>query len=70
MRRNVEFMEQARQTEAGAVGPESEEVLVSDIRGNMTPAQMVEQKLRALLRGSTLTFSRASDLGDLRRVRA
>ncbi len=28
----------------------SEEVLISDARGRMTPAQFVEQKLRAVLR--------------------
>ena len=69
MRRNSEFPEEVRPTEFGTPRSGAEEVLVSDIRGSMTPAQMVEQKLRALLRGSTLTFSRAGERGEMRRVR-
>jgi hypothetical protein len=35
-----------------ATGVEPDEILVADVRGGLTPAQMVEQKLLALLGGS------------------
>ena len=39
--------EQLGQAEATTVAGDAEDVLVSDARGDLTPAQMVEQKLRA-----------------------
>jgi len=38
-----------RSEEALAIPTEPDEVLVADVRGAMTPSQMVEQKLLALL---------------------
>jgi len=52
------------QTAATRVEPD--EVLVADARGGLTPAQMVEQKLQALLGGSYrgLFCSATERLGD------
>jgi hypothetical protein len=45
-----------------------EETLVRDVRADMTPAQMVEGKLIALLRSSDAgIFIGSSDLGDMER---
>lgn len=38
-------------------GPAQEEMLVVDVRGNLTPAQMVERKLLGLLRGAPMPVS-------------
>jgi hypothetical protein len=46
-----------------------EEVLVSDARGELTPAQMVEQKLMALLWGDPVDLPIASEVEDIRRAR-
>ncbi len=36
----------------------ADEALVSDVRGSLTPAQMVERKLVSLLKGTPLPMSR------------
>jgi hypothetical protein len=38
-------------SDAEEAGADLEEALVPDVRGGLTPAQMVERKLRALLHG-------------------
>jgi hypothetical protein len=43
----------------------SEEALVCDARAGMTPAQMVEQKLLALLKGGPLLVSQTQSCSDL-----
>jgi hypothetical protein len=45
-----------QQPETPAAAPE--EVLVSDARGALTPAEMVERKLAALLQSTALPVSR------------
>jgi len=68
---DFEDLGKSRFAENGTGSPFSEEeVLVSDIRGQMSPAQMVDQKLMALLRGSSLGVlprSAEGDTVDLRR---
>jgi hypothetical protein len=49
------------------VGGESEELLVVDDRGGLTPAQMVEQKLVGLLKASSPGASDRASQGDLPR---
>jgi hypothetical protein len=44
----------------------AEEALVSDARAGLTPAQMVERKLVALLRSTPLPVSRLQDTGRRR----
>ena len=46
--------------EFDSVLPAADEVLVADVRSRLTPAQIVEQKLRTLLRPKTSTGMRAS----------
>ncbi len=46
------------------------EVLVSDVRGELTPAQVVQQKLMTLLWGDATTVPAAGAVDDIRRVRA
>jgi len=48
---------------------DAEDVLVSDARGDLTPAQMVEQKLRALLWGRTSIVPTTTRADDIRRLR-
>jgi hypothetical protein len=49
---------------------EPEEVLIADPRGGMAPAQMVDLKLLALLRGGNpgLCFQAAGRLNDIRMI--
>lgn len=47
---------------------ESEESLVSDARGGLSPAQMVERKLVSMLRSAPLPVSRMQAAGTLRRL--
>jgi hypothetical protein len=54
---------------ASAVGLD-EEVLVSDVRGELTPAQMVQQKLMALLWGDPMAVPVVGEVDDIRRARA
>ena len=56
--------------ETAATLVESEEVLVADPRGGLTPAQMVEQKLLALLGGGSpgLFIQAAVRPDDIRRI--
>jgi hypothetical protein len=42
---------------SSTLAAETDEILVSDARGDMSPAQMVEQKLMALLWGRPGTVS-------------
>jgi hypothetical protein len=58
-----------REEEATTALVEPEEVLVADPRGSLTPAQMVQQKLLALLRtGPGLFLPAAGRLQDIRRI--
>jgi hypothetical protein len=41
------------ENDSQSILPGSDEVLVADVRGRLTPAQIVEQKLRSLLRPHT-----------------
>jgi hypothetical protein len=43
-----------------------EETLVADQRGNLTPAQMVEQKLVSLLKGKAIPVSQIQMARSLR----
>jgi hypothetical protein len=43
-----------------------EEILVADARSGLTPAQMVEDKLVSLLRGTPLSMSRRQSAGPVR----
>jgi hypothetical protein len=54
---------------ASAIGLD-EEVLVSDARGDLTPAQMVQQKLMTLLWGDPTAVPVVGDVDDIRRARA
>lgn len=49
---------------------EAEEVLIDDPRGRLSPSQMVDQKLLALLRGGNpgLFLQAAGNLQDIRRI--
>ncbi len=56
--------------EAVAALREPDEVLVLDPRGRLTPAQMVDQKLLALLQaGNPGLYAQAAGWQDLRRIR-
>ena len=50
-------VEKMKPAGAAVLGADPEEVLVSDVRGEMTPAEMVEQKLFALLWGRSAATS-------------
>ena len=45
---------------------EEDEILVADPRGGVTPAEMVELKLRSLLRSRGVSFDLASRVGHVR----
>ncbi|HEV3258280.1 MAG TPA: hypothetical protein VG013_15480 [Gemmataceae bacterium] len=53
---------------ATTIAGDAEDVLVSDARGDLTPAQMVEQKLMALLWGRPSAVRATGGVEDVRRV--
>jgi hypothetical protein len=55
--------EGAPPTEPPAAAAAPVEALVADARDGVTPAQMVEQKLASLTKGSPLPFSRMRPAG-------
>jgi hypothetical protein len=57
--------------ETGAARPHPEESLIADVRGSLTPAQIVEGKLLALLghAGTSISLHRTDGRGALRRHR-
>jgi hypothetical protein len=54
---------------AVTMSAECEEVLVADPRGDLTPSEMVDQRLRTLLIGSPRSLHSVQREGDLRRMR-
>jgi hypothetical protein len=59
----------SRDEQEGKILVEFDEVMVADVRGDLTPSQMVEGKLQALLNGGAPgCFSRGTGRpGDLHR---
>ena len=55
---------------AARVSAEPEETLVADPRGGLTPRQMVDDKLRALLGGGPRSLHRGDRPEDVRRIGA
>ena len=53
---------------SGTVGPDPDETIVSDIRGELSPAEVVQEKLRRLLWGRAETAPKEGNRVDFRRL--
>jgi hypothetical protein len=59
-------MEQDRVQPTNPKPPEAEESLVPDMRGQLTPAQMVERKLVTLMKSSPVLISHLQEFTKMR----